>query len=344
MDNTEKEYISELFGRVPMLEDYKNKKGVDDPDAKSREEYADFRRLVIKNCTEGGGGIHKGVNMRFPDGSELVDVTEPSKLNGSWEIELKIQNNVGDKEPCSIRLGGDQVVTGWLQSVKNTVNPWATIGKYMEDEKDLINEAFIRARYSPGNFIFWPRYSRFIPTINQALGQYFIRDRHDLALEYLHRWYEKKDMPVCLKYVFDYNKRFFDLFKNFDGFSSFFHLNEGKGANKSAFSFVKNGEVINLFSGKAFKDEELLNDLGNNFATLDITTHNNPFPNINEYEEGKKQYKKYLENSIAAIHARMEKLAPFLSSCEHCGAEGSFRKLPRWDKILCDKCMVASKS
>lgn len=256
-----KEYISSLFGDVlPTIKDYENEKGVPDPDAFSLEEYEDFHKLISSWGDEYSGTKHPYKNEY-----------------SNWE--LKLHHTPSNQ---SFKLGGDQMITGYLQNLRNTGRSQTRdyLNRNIPCTEGVIINDFIRARYSPGNMIFWMRHGN---SINQRRANPEVKDRIDLTLESLRRWYEQKRGNdagyINLKVQFDYDEDYFKLFDTFDCFSKHFQLN----------SFIFGDGVIDLESS----------DLSRNCVKLVCDESFGIFP---------ENYGLYLKNAICVIHSRNELL------------------------------------
>ena len=91
-----------------------------------------------------------------------------------------------------------------------------TIPKY----KEFI-ESFIHKTYTIGGSIIFPKEN----SINRARGvNPFIKDRWDLTLECIRKYYKNEDSPLYETLVM--NKEFFDLFVDFKGYVDFFFLQD----------------------------------------------------------------------------------------------------------------------
>ncbi|MCL2627491.1 MAG: hypothetical protein FWD44_02165 [Oscillospiraceae bacterium] len=207
-----KDYMSPLFfGSLPTITDYETVV-TPDPDRISKDEYKDFFKLIC--CW--------GINF------------SQTKAPTTCEIELK-----HSPSNISFRLGGDQMITGWLQNLRNPGR--SPVRDYLKRNISCIEDAtineFIRARYTPGNMIFWVRHKN---SINQRRANLAIKDRIDLTLESLRRWYKQKRGNntgyINLKAQFDYDENYFNLFDSFDCFVEHFQLN----------SFIFDNGVIDL--------------------------------------------------------------------------------------------------
>ena len=113
-------------------------------------------------------------------------------------------------------------------------------------------------------------------TINGARGvNKKIRDRFDLTLECIRRYYIKEDSP--LNETFERYKQFFNLFESFQGYVDFFLLQDLVTNDYSSIKY--------FIPFKSFENYPLPND-------------------IEEY----KQYKYNLSNFVLARNQRMENL------------------------------------
>jgi hypothetical protein len=92
--------------------------------------------------------------------------------------------------------------------------------------------AFRNAAYTIGGMLVFPSNSvNRAWTLNQARGcTGSIADRLDLTLECIRMYYEK-ELGSPLETVVNRYATFFDLFKNFDGYLTFFHLQDILGAD-----------------------------------------------------------------------------------------------------------------
>lgn len=82
-------------------------------------------------------------------------------------------------------------------------------------------ESFIHKTYTIGGSIIFPKEN----SINRARGvNPFIKDRWDLALECIRKYYKNEDSPLYETLVM--NKEFFDLFVDFKGYVDFFFLQD----------------------------------------------------------------------------------------------------------------------
>ncbi len=90
----------------------------------------------------------------------------------------------------------------------------------LPDYKGFI-EDFLRRVYTIGGSIIFPKDN----SINRARGcNPYIKDRWDLTLECIRRYYKNEDSPIYETLV--KNKEFFDLFVDFKGYVDFFYLQD----------------------------------------------------------------------------------------------------------------------
>lgn len=104
-------------------------------------------------------------------------------------------------------------------------------------DKRIISD-YMAIAYSIGSEIIFPCYRvAGAQTINQARGcNHRIRDRIDLTLECIRRYYQGENSPLY-KCLCSY-KSFFDLFVDFKGYVDFFHLQDLVTKNYSAVEFL----------------------------------------------------------------------------------------------------------
>ena len=116
-------------------------------------------------------------------------------------------------------FGSDSIITSFrysryrkmIEAVSETLSDYHL---YMEN--------YVRKSYTLGGEIIFPKKTS---GINQTRGfNVFIKDRWDLTLECIRRYYENEESP--LYDVLHDNKDFFDLFVNFKGYIDFFYLQD----------------------------------------------------------------------------------------------------------------------
>ncbi|WP_428768494.1 hypothetical protein V1L52_07735 [Treponema sp. HNW] len=109
------------------------------------------------------------------------------------------------------------------------------------------NEEFINKTYTIGGSIIFPKR---INSINVQRGRNrLIRDRFDLTLECIRRFYKSKENPLQaqdspLSKTLEEDEAFFDLFVDFEGYVNFFFLQDFVSANYSEVDFWCNEKEI----------------------------------------------------------------------------------------------------
>ncbi len=94
------------------------------------------------------------------------------------------------------------------------------VSKVLPKYKEFI-EDFLRRTYTIGGSIIFPKEN----SINRTRGcNPFIKDRWDLTLECIRKYYKNEDSPLFETLV--KNKEFFDLFVDFNGYVNFFYLQD----------------------------------------------------------------------------------------------------------------------
>ena len=196
-------------------------------------------------------------SRELPNGSLFkLDETIPMRLHHKSELGEFV-------------LSSDSIAHTY-SNIKSTTNIIKKI-----DTKEL--EKFVSLCSTIGGYIIFPseRINNQM-TINGARGvNKKIRDRFDLTLECIRRYYIKEDSP--LNETFERYKQFFNLFESFQGYVDFFLLQD---LVTNDYSSVKY-----LISFKSFENYPLPND-------------------IEEY----KQYKYNLSNFVLARNQRMKNL------------------------------------
>lgn len=156
------------------------------------------------------------------------------------------------------RFASDILITG---------QRYERIRKVLEDVPNYRQfvEEFVRKAYTIGNFIIWPKHNN---SINQVRGTCpGICDRFDLTLDCIKKYYNGETSELYDVLVGD--KKFFDLFVDFNGFVDFFYL--GAWVDKEY-------KVINLSPGN------------------DVLPDNSP--------KNSTAYIKYVENALGVIEQR----------------------------------------
>ncbi len=135
------------------------------------------------------------------------DILSLSKRSGAHYLTWK-----------GFRFGSDSILASFRYvKYRNVLEQVAdTIPKYQE-----FIESFLRKSYTIGGSIIFPKEN----SINRARGcNPFIRDRWDLTIECIRRYYNNEASP--LYGVLEKNKEFFDLFCDFKGYVDFFFLQD----------------------------------------------------------------------------------------------------------------------
>ena len=135
----------------------------------------------------------------------------------------------------NFRFGSDSIIASFryvkyrnmLQNVANT----------LPNYKQFI-ETFLRKSYTIGGSIIFPKDN----SINRARGcNPFIKDRWDLTLECIRRYYNNEPSP--LSETLEKNEMFFALFADFHGYIDFFHLQDCVSDDYSSVNFwIGSGE------------------------------------------------------------------------------------------------------
>lgn len=133
-------------------------------------------------------------------------------------MNLSIGNNYNYLTWKNFRFGSDSICTSF-RYVKYR-KQLKEVSSVLPDYKAFI-ENFIRKTYTIGGSIIFPKEN----SINRARGcNPFIRDRWDLTLECIRRYYKNEESP--LSQTLNKNKDFFDLFVDFKGYVDFFYLQD----------------------------------------------------------------------------------------------------------------------
>ena len=117
------------------------------------------------------------------------------------------------------RFGSDSIIVSFrYEKNKDMMNE---VMVAIPDYKAFI-ENYVKISYTIGGFIIFPKYKG---GINQTRGcNYQIRDRFDLTLECIRRYYIGEKSPLST--VLEQNKEFFELFIDFKGYIDFFFLQD----------------------------------------------------------------------------------------------------------------------
>jgi len=247
---------------------------------------------------------------KLPNGDWLILVDETSGTEYDYLVGI-IKNDTG-KEKFRLRFGSDYITTSccWktsMEMIKAVKDHFST----EEDYKNFMEDYTHKTRTIGGEIIF-PRYplgSGNRQTINQARGKnYYIKDRFDLTLECIRRYYQEKDSQGEDNPLFDVfnqkeNRAFFDLFikgdkddvnnrkKGFENYVRYFYLDDWVSED-----FQK---VKYFIMDEAYQDDP--------FKEVNYKPYN-PFP------QNPKEYIEFVERQIAFVNARNQRIA---ASCEH---------------------------
>ncbi len=119
----------------------------------------------------------------------------------------------------SFRFSSDSIIVSFrYEKYIDMINE---VAKSVANYKEYI-ENYVKIAYTIGGFTIFPR---MMGGINQARGcNTYIRDRFDLTLECIRRYYSKEASP--LSEVMNKNKDFLDLFVSFKGYVEFFYFQD----------------------------------------------------------------------------------------------------------------------
>jgi len=189
---------------------------------------------------------------------------------------LKLE--MGDKKDYltwgNFRFGSDTIIISFRYK-KN--RPFMEQYKKFNKNYHRYIEDYIHKSYTIGGSIIFPKKGG---GINQTRGcNPFIKDRFDLTLECIRRYYNGEESPLTK--VLEENREFFDLFVDFKGYVNFFFLND---------------LVDNKFETVKFWGKE------NN---LDIV---NPIPKTNE------DFELWIENELKFVALRNKRIAEYFNN------------------------------
>lgn len=117
------------------------------------------------------------------------------------------------------RFASDSIVTSFRYKTLKSL--------FFELEKNIPNyrtwiENFVRQSYTIGGMLIFPKHSNSINGCRGTNPQ--IRDRIDLTMECIRRYYNNETSPIS--WVLEKDKDFFDLFVDFKGYIDFFFMND----------------------------------------------------------------------------------------------------------------------
>ena len=141
-----------------------------------------------------------------------------------------------------MRFASDSITTGFRYKGNRTLID--EVSSSMDDYRGWM-ESVIRRTYTIGGSIIFPKHRN---SINQCRGtNRLIKDRWDLTLECIRRFYEGENSP--LSWCLEQDRGFFDLFVDFKGYVDFFLLQDC--VNKDC------SEVNMWLNTEPFKDDPL---------------------------------------------------------------------------------------
>jgi hypothetical protein len=140
-------------------------------------------------------------------------------LPNGEKMELSIKENDGSLIWNNYRLSSDSITASF--TYKNNKKMIECVSKDIPNWNEFI-EDYLHKTYTIGGEMLFPKRKG---GINQSRGMsYFIKDRWDLTLECIRRYYKGETSP--LYHVLVKDKNFFDLFVDFKGYVEFFFLQD----------------------------------------------------------------------------------------------------------------------
>ena len=165
-----------------------------------------------------------GKSKKDPDSSCLLLQEYHSKLWSrvlpiNQKLELKKGHGSNYLTWKNFRFGSDSIrVSFRYEKLKSFIE---RVKDEVVDYKTFIQD-YVKISYTIGGFIIFPKKKG---GINQSRGcNPFIRDRFDLTLECIRRYYNREFSPLFN--ILNDNKDFFDLFVDFRGYVDFFFLQD----------------------------------------------------------------------------------------------------------------------
>ena len=154
----------------------------------------------------------------LPNGKQMSLVANHAYNNLTWD---------------GFRFGSDSITASFrYQKYRHML---ASIEEALPNYKAYM-EDFIRKSYTIGGTIIFPKHRN---SINQARGCHpLIKDRWDLTLECIRRYYAGEESPLTT--VLEQDKAFFDLFIDFKGYINFFFLQDCINADDSVIMWLPN--------------------------------------------------------------------------------------------------------
>ena len=142
-----------------------------------------------------------------------------SKVLPNGEImSLNIENKINYLSWKNFRFGSDSIIVSFRY--KRYRKMLEEVANNISDYQSFI-ENYVHKAYTIGGSIIFPKEN----SINKARGiSSYIRDRWDLTLECIRRYYNNENSPLYQTLL--KNKDFFDLFVDFKGYVNFFYLQD----------------------------------------------------------------------------------------------------------------------
>ena len=174
------------------------------------------------NFWENNHGLGGGGND--PDSSSKMlqryhQLLWSKELPNGMQMSLASSNNHNELIWDNFRFGSDSITASFrYQKYRQMLS---IIEQSVLDYKSYM-ENFIRQAYTIGGMVIFPKHWN---SINQARGCHpLIKDRWDLTLECIRRYYAKEESPLTT--ALEQDKAFFDLFIDFEGYIDFFFLQD----------------------------------------------------------------------------------------------------------------------
>ena len=121
------------------------------------------------------------------------------------------------------RFGSDSIINMYSHHKNQYIQNLTKELKAKTNNYDILIDTYIRKGYTIGGEIIFPKNGNY--SINSQRGtNKLIRDRFDLTVECIRRYYNNIDSP--LSETLNKNKSFFDLFIDFKGYIEYFILQD----------------------------------------------------------------------------------------------------------------------
>ncbi len=123
----------------------------------------------------------------------------------------------------NFRFGSDSIINMYMHHKSAYIQDLLLEIKNTITDYNKFRENYLRKTYTIGGELIFPKNGAH--SINSRRGtDKLIRDRFDLTIECIRRFYKNEDSP--LKETLDKNKEFFDLFVDFKGYINYFLLQD----------------------------------------------------------------------------------------------------------------------